>query len=106
MVMLSVYQNCPEMVVLLLEFYVDVVDSQISFLGAVSCVYSFVLHRLCCWQFRVQNENSNVKSFQELVTGDMSLLMLFVAFDFLVRMRWLNCTRLVWHSFKLTENAT
>lgn len=31
-VMLSVYQNCPEMVIQVLEFYVDVVDAQISFL--------------------------------------------------------------------------
>ena len=38
MVLLSVYQNCPEMVVLVLEFYVDVVDAQISFLGEVGCI--------------------------------------------------------------------
>lgn len=30
--MLNVYQNCPEMVVLVLEFYADVVDSQICYL--------------------------------------------------------------------------
>ena len=33
--MLSVYQNCPEMVIQVLEFYVDVVDAQISFLEEV-----------------------------------------------------------------------
>lgn len=43
-VLLSVYQNCPEMVVLVLEFYVDVVDAQISFLGEVGyiCFLCFV----------------------------------------------------------------
>jgi len=40
-VLLSVYQNCPEMVVLVLEFYVDVVDSQLAFLkeGEVPKLY-------------------------------------------------------------------
>ena len=37
-VMLNVYQNCPEMVVLVLEFYADVVDSQICYLDEVSNV--------------------------------------------------------------------
>ena len=37
-VMLNVYQNCPEMVVLVLEFYADVVDSQICYLDEVSYV--------------------------------------------------------------------
>lgn len=35
--LLNVYQNCPEVVVLVLEFYVDLVDSQIAFLAEVSC---------------------------------------------------------------------
>lgn len=34
--LLNVYQNCPEVVVLVLEFYVDLVDSQIAFLDEVS----------------------------------------------------------------------
>ena len=34
-VLLNVYQNCPEMVVLVLEFSVDLVDSQITFLEEV-----------------------------------------------------------------------
>lgn len=33
--LLNVYQNCPEVVVLVLEFYVDLVDSQIAFLDEV-----------------------------------------------------------------------
>ena len=35
--LLSVYQNCPEVVVLVFELYVDVVDSQLAFLAEVSC---------------------------------------------------------------------
>ena len=34
--LLNVYQNCPDVVVLVLEFYVDLVDSQIAFQGEVS----------------------------------------------------------------------
>lgn len=35
--LLNVYQNCPEVVVLVLEFYVDLIDSQITYLDEVSC---------------------------------------------------------------------
>lgn len=34
-ILLNVYQNCPELVVMVLEFYVDLVDSQIAFLSEV-----------------------------------------------------------------------
>ena len=35
--LLSVYQNCPEVIVLVLEFYVDLIDSQIASLDEVRC---------------------------------------------------------------------
>ena len=35
--LLNVYQNCPEVVVLVLEFYVDLIDSQITYLDEVGC---------------------------------------------------------------------
>ena len=34
--LLNVYQNCPEVVVLVLEFYLDLIDSQITYLDEVS----------------------------------------------------------------------
>ena len=35
--LLNVYQNCPEMVVVVLEFCVDLADSQVAFLSKVGC---------------------------------------------------------------------
>ena len=42
--LLSVYQNCPEMVVVVLEFCFDLADSQIPFLSKVSC--GIRIHRI------------------------------------------------------------
>lgn len=43
--LLSIYQDCPEVSVLVLEMYVDVVQSQITFLSAVRCFsYVYILY--------------------------------------------------------------
>ena len=42
--LLNVYQNCPEMVVVVLKFCVDLADSQVAFLSKVGC--GIRIHRI------------------------------------------------------------
>ena len=44
--LLNVYRNCPEVVVLVLELYVDLIDSQITYLDEVSCKKCLIAHDL------------------------------------------------------------
>lgn len=44
--LLNVYRNCPEVVVLVLELYVDLIDSQITYLDEVSCKKCLFAHDL------------------------------------------------------------
>ena len=105
--LLNVYQNCPEVVVLVLELYVDVVDSQIAFLDEVSCRRCLFKVTFHCDYALTSLRRSRTYMYDLCCLGDRALLNVFsFVFQIFFRMKYQDFMKSVWHLFKRTASAT